>query len=152
MQIDLDKAIQVSKILSKAPEERIPMILSVFELADLIIDGYEALEEWKAFKDQAYLVDTKEFINELAASHPPDENGDMKLKPEEFRAACEKWKLKPTCCKRSLMQSGHLKAVMEGSKLSYTVVLHADGAPHRFVVININPVYKRQEGDSYDRK
>ena len=47
--MELKDAIEISRILSKAPEERIPMILSVLEKAEVSIEGLEELEEWKAY-------------------------------------------------------------------------------------------------------
>ena len=61
----IEDAIKISKILAGAPEERLPMILSVLEKADVVISGLEELEEWKIFKDMAEIIDIENFVREI---------------------------------------------------------------------------------------
>lgn len=43
--LSIKEAIEISRILCKAPEERLAMILAVYEEAGIIISGLEELEE-----------------------------------------------------------------------------------------------------------
>lgn len=144
--VSIKEAIEISRILCKAPEERLPMILAVYEEAGIIISGLAELEEWKALKDQSGLIDIQEFLEDLEIQSPGDERGDIRLQPEQFRKICEEWKIKVSCCKRLLARKGYLKICMNGSKLNYTVTLWADGRSQRFVVINRDPVYLKEVG------
>lgn len=133
--LDIKNAIQISKILATAPDERIPIILSVLEKADLIISGLEELEEWKALKEQAYLVDVNEFIDALKEAFP-DEGDPMKIPVKQFSDFCHERKLKPSLVKRLLVRHGFLiPNAAEKEKLEYTETVWKDGKAVRCVVI-----------------
>ena len=133
--LDIKSAIQISKILAAAPEERIPMILSVLERADITVNGLEELEEWKALKDQAYLVDVNEFIDGLKEAFPED--GDfMKIPVKQFGDFCHERKLKPSLVKRLLVKHGFLVPSKDKEKLEYTETVWKDGKAVRCVVIS----------------
>lgn len=132
--MELEDAIKVSKILCQAPEERIPMILSVLEKADVSIGGLDELEEWRSFKDQAALVDIQEFKNDLIKEFPED--GDViKIPVAEFNEFCRKRKLKPTLTKRALAKKGIIREIRDGDKVNYTEAAWKDGKTIRCVVI-----------------
>ena len=138
--VSIEDAIKISKILCTANEERIPMILNVFDKAGVFINGLEELEEWKAFKDMAYIVDIEEFVADLfkVGEVFEDENGDefrVEFKPDKFAAICKELNIKPSIAKRALYKKGYLKAVMDGQKLSYTVPVWRDGKTERRIVI-----------------
>ena len=63
--LTIEEAIKISKILCSAREERIPMILDVIRKVGVDIQGMDELEEWRALKDQAYIIDMDEFLREL---------------------------------------------------------------------------------------
>ena len=138
--VSVEDAIKISKILCTASEERLPMILNVFDKAGVSINGLDELEEWKSFKDMAYIVDIEEFVADLfkVGEVFEDENGDefrVEFKPDKFAAICKELNIKPSIAKRALYKKGYLKAVMEGQKLSYTVPVWKDGKAERRVVI-----------------
>lgn len=142
--MSIKEAIEISRILCKAPEERLAMILAVYEEAGIIISGMEELEEWKALKDQSYLIDIQEFLEDLETQYPPDEKGDIRLRPEQFHKVCEERKMKASCCKRLLARKGYLKTYMDGNRMNYTVPQWVDGQSQRFVVINRESVYQKE--------
>lgn len=142
--LSIEQAIEISKVLCKAPEERLTMLLSVYEAAGIQISGLEELEEWKAVKDQSYLIDIQEFLSELETQFPADEKGNISLLPEQFRDVCSKARLKDICCKRILHRHGYLKTHREGNKLNYTASVWKDGKAQRMVVVNKNPIYKEE--------
>lgn len=139
--VSIEDAIKISKILCTANEERIPMILNVFDKAGVFINGLEELEDWKSFKDMAYIVDIEEFVADLfkVGEVFEDENGDefrVEFKPDKFAAICKELNIKPSIAKRALYKKGYLKAVMDGQKLSYTVPVWRDGKTERRIVID----------------
>ena len=64
--LDIKTAIQIAKILSAAPEERLPMILGVFEKAEITIEGLTELEEWKALNRPSAMIDIRQFRADLS--------------------------------------------------------------------------------------
>lgn len=133
--LDIKDAIQISKILATAPEERIPVILSVLEKADLIIGGLDELEEWKALKEQGYLIDIYEFMDALKTAFPEEENS-MKIPVKAFSDFCLERKLKPSLVKRLLVRHGFLiSGINSRKKPEYTEVVWKDGKAIRCVVI-----------------
>lgn len=132
--VSVDEAIRISKLLCTANEERIPMILNVFEKAGVFINGLEELEEWKAFKDMAYILDMDEFLKGLFTEGEAYEDR-VEFRPEKFTEVCKKFNVKPSCAKRALYRKGYLKAVMEGQKLSYTVPVWKNGKAERRIII-----------------
>ncbi len=133
--LNLKDAIQISKILATAPDERIPMILSVLEKAELVISGLDELEEWKALKEQAYLVDVNEFMDALKEAFP-EEGDSMKIPVKEFGDFCHERKLKPSLVKRLLVRHGFLMpGTNSREKPEYTETVWKDGKAVRCVVI-----------------
>ena len=132
--VSVDEAIRISKLLCTVSEERLSMILSVFEKAGVFINGLEELEEWKAFKDMAYVIDMDEFLKVLFTEGEAYEDR-VEFRPEKFNEACKKFNVKPSCAKRALHKKGHLKTAMDGLKLSYTVPVWKDGKAERRIVI-----------------
>jgi len=50
--LDIKTAIQIAKILAAAPDERIPMILDVFQKAEVNIGGLDELAECSGYFTQ----------------------------------------------------------------------------------------------------
>lgn len=132
--LTVDEAIRISKLICSVSEERIPMVLSVLSKAGVNIDGLDELEEWKALKDQAYIVDMDEFVMELTKSGKENGLGTY-LRPTEFEAVCKQFNVKPSCAKRALHRKGRIKTTYDGPKLSYTVPVWIGGKTERCVVI-----------------
>ena len=133
--MELEQAIRISKIIVQAPEERLPMILSVLEKADVRIGGLIELEEWKAIKDQAYLMDVREFVADMKKQFPV-ENGKMKVPTREFSEFCKLKKMKPILVKRLLYRCGYIKANEDAhKKIEYTETVWKDGQTVRCVVV-----------------
>lgn len=132
--VSVEDAIRISKLLCTASEERIPMILNIFEKAGVFIDGLDELEEWKAYKDMAYILDIEEFVTGLFREGEVFQDR-VEFRPEKFNEACKKFNVKPSCAKRALHKKGYLKTAMDGQKLSYTVPVWKDGRTERRIVI-----------------
>ena len=132
--ISIEEAIRISKVICSVSEERLPMVLSVFTSAGVDIQGLDELEEWKALKDMAYIVDMEDFVAALTKDGIPDSN-EVTLKPEEFNEVCKKFNVKPSCAKRALHRKGHIKTTEFHGKTEYTVPVWIDGKTERRVVI-----------------
>lgn len=131
--LSIDEAIKISKMICSVSEERIPLVLNVLEKAGVTIQGLDELEEWKALKDQAYIVDLDDFVAELFKDH--DSETEVSVKPKEFNEVCEKFNVKPSCAKRALHRKGRIKATESQGKLEYTVPVYVDGKTERRIVI-----------------
>lgn len=132
--LSIEEAIKISKIISSVSEERIPIILNVLERAGVSINGLDELEEWKALKDQAYIVDLDEFVSELTKNSNPKEF-EVLLKPKEFEDVCRQFNVKPSCAKRALHRKELIRTTQENNKLNYTIPVWIDGKVERRVVI-----------------
>ena len=135
--MEIKDAIKISQILSQAPEERIPMILSVLRKADVTIEGLEELEEWRLYKDAAQLIDIEEFKAALFKAFPDDgsDNEVIKIPATDFTEFLRKRKLKPTPTKRMLAKKGILRTNEEGEKTNYTETAWIEGKTIRCVAI-----------------
>lgn len=132
--LSVEEAIKISKIICSVSEERIPIILNILAKAGVHIDGLDELEEWKALKDQAYIIDMDEFVSELTkGSNPIDD--EVFLKPKEFEEKCKQFNVKPSCAKRALHRKGLIRTAMDNDKLNYTVPVWIGGKAERRIVI-----------------
>lgn len=134
LSLTVDEAIKISKIICSVSEERIPIIISVLEKAGISINGLDELEEWRALKEQAYIIDMNEFVAELIKKSSPEAT-EVLLNPKEFEEICKKFNVKPSCAKRALHSKGLIKTARENSKLNYTIPVWIDGKTERRVVI-----------------
>lgn len=123
--LNIDDAIRISKILCQAPEERIPMILSVLDKANVHINGLDDLEEWKAMKDQAYIIDMDDFLKELTKGSI-EEQSEVLLTTKEFIEVCKRFNVKPSCAKRALHKKGYIKVTEYNGRLEYTVPVYVE--------------------------
>lgn len=132
--LTVDEAIRISKIICSVSEERIPIIISVLEKAGISINGLDELEEWKALKEQAYIIDMDDFVTELTREGAP-KTTEVLLKPKEFEEICKKFNVKPSCAKRALHRKGLIRTAWENNKLNYTIPVWIDGKVERRVVV-----------------
>lgn len=144
--ISIEEAIQISKILCQTPEERLPMILSVLENADVSISGLEELAEWKSMKDQTYLFDVHEFMDAVKEEFKEEASNTMlymSIPAEKFSDFCIRMKLKPILVKRCLARCGYLDAnTTSGGKVEYTKNVWRNGHAERHVIL-----WKEQKHD-----
>ena len=134
--MELQDAIRISKILCYAPDERIPLILSALEKADVYIDGLEELEEWKTYKDMNAIVDLSEFMESFEdrfGNHLID--GKYRVPTAEFKEFCREHKLKPTSVRRWMARRGIIQAARSGEKINYTIPERIGGKIMRCVVV-----------------
>lgn len=137
-EIEVEQAIRISKILCQAPEERLPLILSTPQQAGIIISGMEELAEWKALKDQAYLIDTAEFVASIIKDFG-ETDGDAVVPAKTFSNYCKERNLKPILVKGILARHGYLTPTIIEDKKEYTKTIWNEGANARYVVIHKEP-------------
>ena len=134
--LDLKDAIEISRILCKAPEERLPLILSVLGKAEVNIEGLEELEEWKSYKDMSAVIDLGEFMEELEKKFPERLDGERyRIPTADFSEFCREKKVKPTPVKRLLAKKGIIETSTDNGRTGNTVPTRLDGKLVRCVIV-----------------
>lgn len=135
--LDIKTAIQIAKILAAAPDERIPMILDVFQKAEVNIGGLDELAEWRALSRQAVLIDTEEFIKEITSGRE-QVNGEYRIKVAEFNRYCADHNISNRLARKHLYEHGLIRTSTDKGKINYTVPIWEGNHNERYVVIKNN--------------
>ena len=138
--ITVEEAIKIAKIVCYAPQERLPMIFSVFESAEVDIEGLEALEEYQAVKNASALVDVDLFrADALERFKDYVANGKIAVPCRVFNDWCREKNANPMQVKRAFANKGYIEVFTETSKgkpkTSYTSSLRIGGKTERRVVL-----------------
>ena len=134
--IDIKDAIEVARILSKAPQERLRMLLSVFEAADLTVEGLEELEALAVSKDKNNIVDIREFMDDIEKHFAERKHGgEYHVPVAAFIEYCEKNGIDPRAVKPCLARRGVLKTFKSERGVQYTSAQRIDGRVTRCVVL-----------------
>ena len=137
--IDLKDAIEIARIISKVPEERMKLVLSVFESADLTIDGLEELEVRIVCRDRNTIVDFHDFMEKAGEEFADSFDGESYTVPTNtFTAFCRELELDPRAARAWLARKGCLVTCTEKDKVNYTVTRSIDGKAVRCVVLKKN--------------
>lgn len=118
-ELDIKIAIQIAKILVAAPDERIPMILDVFNKASVDINGLDELAEWRALHKQTALIDTDIFIRELTKGREQID-GEYRIKVPEFNQFCNAKGVSARYARKHLYDNGLLRSSIDNGKINYT--------------------------------
>ena len=149
-EIELEDAIRISKILSTAPEERLSMILSTLEAAGVMIDGLEALAEWRCLSHPSRLIDLHSFVKDILTHFDDGKNPDfIAIQVKAFDAYCRERNLMPLLVKKTLYEYGILEPSFDGPKFLYSKVVRVNGATMRCVVLKKN-VKMKGDGSNDD--
>ena len=143
--IELKDAIMIAQIISKAPEERLPMILSVIEKAGVTIEGLEDLGSVN-HNAMRVLMDSEDFmarISETFQSKRKEDSYDIPIK--EFYGFCMDQGLDPKAVKGWLARKGMIKTFEHDGKTAYTVPQRVDGKAVRCVAIRTKGVAGKDE-------
>ena len=133
--LSVDHAIRIAKIISTAPEARMPMIAQLFQQASVDLDGLDALIESSSLKATGRLIDTDEFVSELISGRELTEKGYL-FTPDEFNRFCLDRGLQPRLVKRHLYVKGYIEASKESSgRLAYSIIVWVDGTAQRRVAV-----------------
>ena len=118
--VDIKVAIQIAKILAAAPNERIPMILDVFEKADVEINGLDELSEWIALSRQTALIDTEDFVKELIRDREMTES-EYRIPTSEFNSYCSLKGVSARYARKHLYEKGFIRSGTDKKKINYTL-------------------------------
>lgn len=133
--LDLKTAIQIAKIISSAPEDRLPMIWDIFSKAGLDIGGLDEMAEWKALTRQAYLIDTGQFLAGVTEGLEPV-GGEYRIRVDAFNSYCTKQKLSARCTRKHLAGLGIIRTVkLCSGKVDYTCAVYEKETTYRAVCI-----------------
>ena len=134
--LDIKTAIQIAKILAAAPEERLPMILGVFEKAEVTIEGLTELEEWKALNRPSAMIDIQQFRADLIKDREQTD-GEIRIKVQDFNDFCKQRKVSNRLARKTLYEHDMIRTCMDKNKVSYTVPMvdPETKAIARFVII-----------------
>lgn len=138
---DVETAIKISRIIAYCPEERLPMILDVFNKAEIDIDGLDELVELKAKSKLGVLINTENFVEEIMLLGK-ERNGEILINVEAFNDFCKERKIQPRLARKHLYQEGYIRAVQEKRRIVYSVSLYENGKNTRYVV------FKNRDGDT----
>lgn len=118
--LDLKTAIQIAKIVSTAPEDRLPMIWDIFSKAGVDIGGLDEMAEWKALAKQAFLIDTEQFLKGITKGREAEGN-EYRIPVDEFNEFCSKQKLSARCARKHLAGIGAIRTTkLLSGKVEYT--------------------------------
>lgn len=134
--LDIKTAIQIAKILSAAPEERLPMILGVFEKAEITIEGLTELEEWKALNRPVAMIDIQQFRADLIKDREAT-GEEIRIKVQDFNDFCKQRKVSNRLARKTLYEHDMIRTCMDKDKVSYTIPMTDPETKQisRFVVI-----------------
>jgi hypothetical protein len=123
--LDIKAAIQIAKIVSNAPEERLPMILDIFSQAGVEISGMETIEAIKnAVRERSQIANLEEFLEGLTKLAPAI-NGEHRILVEVFDSYCTEHNENIRNVRRTLaeMQIIRMNKLSSG-KLLYSVPVY----------------------------
>ena len=133
--IEIKEAIEIARILAKAPQERLPMIISVFESADLTVEGLEELEAWAIGKNSSYVIELDDFMIDVEKEFNLKKNSYL-VAAIEFTRFCKEKKLDVRNTRRWLARKGVIKSEEIKGKTNYTFARRVNGKTIRCVVFN----------------
>lgn len=118
--LDIKTAIQIAKILAAAPNERIPMILDVFEKADVEINGLDEFSEWVALSRQTALIDTEDFVEALIKGRTMT-GSEYRIPTSEFNSYCNSKGVSARYARKHLYEKGFIRSGTDKGKINYTL-------------------------------
>ena len=149
--IELKEAIEVARILAKAPQERLRMLLSVFEEAGLTLEGIEEMEAIAVAKDKNNVVDISELMEDLAERFSEmKRDGKYVIPIGDFAAYCEEKGFDARAVRPCLARRGILKTFdgEKGKGTQHTTTASVGGKKMRCVILE---EAKDEEGKSVHR-
>lgn len=132
--IELKDAIEISRIIAKAPEERLAMIISIFEEADLSISGLEDLEAWAVSRDGSLIIDADEFIR--AVNDEFHLKSSCNIPASDFTKFCSEMGFDARAIKKWLAKRGAIQVEDSNGKTGYTRVVKTEGKNVRCISFN----------------
>lgn len=146
MAITTRDAIRIAQIIARAPEQRLTMIMSALELADITLEGLEEIEDFRRTRNSADLVDVKDLLQKLddalsaSSTATLKEEGEKRwyehrLTAREFSELCIRAGVNPKGSRRLLAEKGFLQ--LDSAGKSSITTKGADGKTIRITVLRI---------------
>lgn len=127
-EIDVDQAIRIARIVANAPEERLPMILDVFEHAGLSIAGMDDIENLKELaKSSEQITGLYEFLTAVTRMTRPV-NGEYRVLADVFDSMCQQCNQKNRILRRTLAEMGLIRINIENGRNAYTIPIYSTSA------------------------
>lgn len=134
IQINVETAIKIARIIAYCPEERLPMIVDVFDKAEIDINGLDELVELKAKSKLNVLINTEEFVRDVKKLGRVKDNETF-ISIYAFNEFCKERDIPTRAARKHLYQEGYLRAVKERKKLVYSVSVYENGKNMRYIVL-----------------
>lgn len=125
--LELKAAIQIAKIVSSAPEERLPMILDIFSQAGIEIAGMDAIEALKeAARKYNQIDDLEGFLRDVTTQAEGVAN-EFRIPVDVFDARCVERGLKCRMVRRLLAEMGviRINTVGRNGKQEFSVAVYS---------------------------
>lgn len=124
--LDIKSAIQVAKIVSHAPEERLPMILDIFSQAGVEISGMESVEALKEIaKKRMQIQNLENFLAGIEKLTQPL-NGEYRILTEVFDSYCRQTGENTRNARRTLAEMGLIRtSTLSSGKLELSVPVYS---------------------------
>ena len=122
--LDIKAAIQIAKIISHAPEERLPMIIDVFDQAGVHVSGMETIEALKEAARTMNQIGDIEALLQSVISSAVHANGEYRIRVEAFDAICAEQGQKVLNVRRTLAEMGIIRINTTG-KQNFSVPVYS---------------------------
>ena len=138
--IDLKYAVEICRIISKTPEERIPMIVSILEEAGLSPQGLDEIREWSVKKNRSAIINIEDFMGKFEDKFKFNINEDEYRVPVgDFSSFCRSLGLDTRSAKIYLVEKGIIQKFEETSqgkkKTSYSTNCRINGKTTRVIAV-----------------
>lgn len=136
--INLKEAIQIAKIIMVVPEDRLPMIQEVFEMAGVSIESLSALEEFKSISEQEAVEVLADLLESITAGREL-KNGEYCVEAWEFNEICKERELDSKLIRGQLAGLGIIRqSSWTGGHAVTTCAVRENGKVTRCVCIYKN--------------
>ena len=122
--LDIKAAIQIAKIISHAPEERLPMIIDVFDQAGVHVSGMETIEALKEAAKTMNQIGDIEALLQSVTSSAIHASGEYRIRGEAFDAICAEQGQKILNVRRTLAEMGIIRINATG-KQNFSVPVYS---------------------------
>lgn len=149
--LDINQAIQIAKLLSTAPKDRLDLILSVFREADLDLGNIEDIRCLSGTVHHLCDVDTESIVRELTSDMKTVSNREYRVSVQDFNEFCKSKSISPNLVKKHLAGVGIIRISTANGRINYTCAAYNDEEkkPQRYICI-YKDWEERLKGESED--
>lgn len=123
-ELNIAQAIRIAKIVASAPEERLPMIIDIFEQAGLDISGMEDIENLKELaKSREQITGLCELLQKVTGLTSPI-NGEYRIPAEAFDGVCQEFGQNIRIVRRTLAEMGIIRINIVNGRNGYSIPVY----------------------------